>query len=77
MVVGGGMTGCVTAYAFAVAGVKVALVEAGYIGQGATASSTGLLMQEPETDYRPLEERYGRRAARHMTEMLSFQQENL
>lgn len=69
VVVGGGMTGCATAYAFAVAGIKVALVEAGYIGQGATASSTGLLMQEPETDYRPLEERYGRHAARYIWQM--------
>ena len=69
VIVGGGMTGCATAYAFAAAGIPVALVEAGALGQGATASSTGLLMQEPETDYRPLEDMYGRRAARRVWQM--------
>ena len=69
VIVGGGITGCATAYAFAAAGVPVALVEAAEIGQAGTGASTGLLMQEPETDYRPLEERYGKRAARRIWQM--------
>jgi len=36
VVVGGGLTGCMTAYAFAAAGVQVALLEAGRIGGGAS-----------------------------------------
>ena len=36
VIVGGGITGCATAYAFAAAGVSVALVEAGAIGQAGT-----------------------------------------
>ena len=35
VVVGGGLTGCATAYAFAAAGIKVVLVEAAQIGRGA------------------------------------------
>ena len=36
VIVGGGLTGCATAYAFAVAGVKAMLLEAGHIGRGNT-----------------------------------------
>ena len=38
VIVGGGLTGCATAYAFAAAGIKVALVEAGQIGRGGAPS---------------------------------------
>lgn len=68
-VIGAGMAGCATAYAFAASGVSVALVEAEAIGQGATASSTGLLMQELDGDYLELEAQYGRRAARRIWQM--------
>ena len=50
-IVGGGFSGCATAYAFAAAGIPVALLEAASIGQASTAGSTGLLMQEPGIDY--------------------------
>src|SRR5947209_6784018 len=36
IIVGGGMTGCATAYAFAAAGIKVALLEADRIGRAVT-----------------------------------------
>jgi glycine/D-amino acid oxidase-like deaminating enzyme len=36
VIVGGGLTGCLTAYAFAAAGVKVVLLEANRLGQGTT-----------------------------------------
>ena len=41
VIIGGGLTGCATAYAFAVAGVKVVLLEADQIGRGSTAGSNG------------------------------------
>src|SRR6478672_11134013 len=45
-IVGGGLTGCACAAAFAAAGVKVVLLEANRIGEGATAGSAGLLRQD-------------------------------
>jgi glycerol-3-phosphate dehydrogenase len=41
VIIGGGLTGCATAYAFAAAGIKVAVVEASQVGQGVTALSSG------------------------------------
>jgi glycine/D-amino acid oxidase-like deaminating enzyme len=47
VVIGGGLTGCAAAYAFAAAGVKVMLLEAGQIGHGSTAASAGWLSDDP------------------------------
>lgn len=47
-IVGGGFTGCATAYIMARAGVTVALVEQARLGRGSAAASTALLMQEPD-----------------------------
>jgi len=58
-VVGGGITGCLAAYAFARAGFSVVLIEASRIGRGSTIASTALLMQEPDVDFRDLAARYG------------------
>ena len=58
-IVGGGITGCLTAVLFADAGFSVVLLEAQRIGRGSTAASTALLMQEPDVDFRNLVERYG------------------
>ena len=69
VVVGGGLTGCATAYAFAAAGIGVMLLEAAGVGEGATAASAGLLLQEPNADYRALEGSQGRRAARLVWQM--------
>ncbi|MEW5981882.1 MAG: FAD-binding oxidoreductase [Acidobacteriota bacterium] len=63
-VIGGGMTGCITAHAFAAAGVRVALVESARIGQGSTGACPGLLRLEPAVPFRILQERHGLRAAR-------------
>src|SRR5205807_2979373 len=41
VIVGGGLTGCATAYSFAAAGVRVILLEANRIGQGVTAAAGG------------------------------------
>lgn len=66
VIVGGGLTGCLTAYAFGVAGVGAVLVEAGRIGHGSTASSAGVVLPEAAPDFAVLRERHGLRAARQM-----------
>jgi glycine/D-amino acid oxidase-like deaminating enzyme len=66
-IVGGGLTGCAAAWAFASAGVPVALFEAGRVGRGLGAvRGLGLLAQEPDADFQQVEAAYGRRAARHV-----------
>jgi glycine/D-amino acid oxidase-like deaminating enzyme len=65
VVIGGGLTGCVTAYAFAAAGVRVALVEAAQIGRGATAFSSGWIPDDPGASFVAADQLLGRRAARH------------
>jgi glycine/D-amino acid oxidase-like deaminating enzyme len=54
LIIGGGLAGCATAYAFAAHGVKVALIEAAQIGRGSAGQSAGWLADDPR----------GRRAAR-------------
>jgi glycine/D-amino acid oxidase-like deaminating enzyme len=70
VVVGGGMSGAMTAYACASAGMKVILLEAGRVGMGGSARATGLLSGEACDSYRDLEARAGRRAARAMFESM-------
>jgi glycine/D-amino acid oxidase-like deaminating enzyme len=65
VIVGGALTGCATAYAFAAAGVKVVLVEAEQIGRGNSGSSTGWISDEPGVDFVDLEKAAGLRGARH------------
>jgi glycine/D-amino acid oxidase-like deaminating enzyme len=66
VVVGGGMSGAMTAYACASAGLKVILLEADRIGLGGSGRATGLLSGEGAVDYRAVEARHGKRAARAM-----------
>ena len=47
VIVGGGLTGCATAYAFAAAGIKVVLLEADRIGRGSSASAFGWIADAP------------------------------
>jgi len=63
-IVGGGITGVSAAWMFAKAGIRVALVDCAQIGRGSTAASTALLMQEPDSDFVELADRYGTRSAR-------------
>lgn len=65
VIVGGGLTGCATAYAFAAAGVNVTMLEAGQIGRGSTAASAGCIAVDPGVDFVSLEKAIGVRKTRH------------
>jgi glycine/D-amino acid oxidase-like deaminating enzyme len=65
-IVGGGLTGCACASAFATAGVKVALLEAERIGIGATAGSLGLLRQDFDGLFQQTATLHGLRTARYV-----------
>ena len=67
-IVGGGLTGCATAYAFAAAGIKVVLVEAARIAQQGSGRGPGVLKGEAGARYRDVELRHGRKAARSIFE---------
>jgi glycine/D-amino acid oxidase-like deaminating enzyme len=64
VIVGGGLTGCATAYAFSAAGVKAIMLEAGQIGRGTTGSSAGWLGDDPGVGFAELEKAIGLRDAR-------------
>jgi glycine/D-amino acid oxidase-like deaminating enzyme len=64
-IIGGGLTGAFTAYAFAAAGVKVALFEGSRLGHGAAGSSIGWIGDEPGASFAEAEKMIGLRAARH------------
>ena len=68
VIVGGGLTGCATAYAIAAAGLRPILLEASRIGQGSAGRSAGLLLGEPGTSFRDLVARHGLRTTRLMLE---------
>ncbi len=64
VVIGGGLTGCATAYALAAAGLDVVLLEAERLAGGATARGTGAVVPEPDVRFRETERTCGRRIAR-------------
>src|SRR6185295_11475857 len=64
VVIGGGLTGCASAYALATAGFDVILVEADRIATGSTSAGLGAIVPEPATSYREAEHAVGRRTAR-------------
>jgi glycine/D-amino acid oxidase-like deaminating enzyme len=64
-IVGGGLTGCAAAYAFAAAGVRVALVEAERIGRGSTSAGAGWMSEDPGVGFVEVEKMIGLRLARH------------
>src|SRR6202011_383108 len=63
-IVGGGLTGCAGAYAFAGAGIKVVLVEQGQIGRASSGSSAGWISDDPGVGFGALEHALGLRPAR-------------
>jgi glycine/D-amino acid oxidase-like deaminating enzyme len=64
VIIGGGLTGCATAYAFAAAGVKVVLLEADQIGRGNTGGAAGWISEDPGVPFSDLEKTAGVRGAR-------------
>src|SRR5476651_1623999 len=65
VIIGGGLTGCATAYALAAAGVKVTLLESAQIGRGSTASAFGLIAEDPGVSFLEAQKAMGNTAARH------------
>ena len=63
-IVGGGLTGCATAYACALAGMKAIVIEADRVGRGSSGRSAGLLLPDPGPAFRAVEQAHGVRAAR-------------
>jgi glycine/D-amino acid oxidase-like deaminating enzyme len=64
VIVGGGLTGCATAYAFAAAGVKVTLLDAAQLGHGSSGSSSGWIGDDAGIGLADLEQTVGRRGAK-------------
>jgi len=64
VVIGGGLTGCATAYALSASGFKTVLVEGGQIGRGTTALSSGWIADEPAVPFHEVERAIGLRNAR-------------
>src|SRR6478672_4978307 len=65
VIVGGGLTGCATAYAFAAAGVNVMLLEADRVGRSNTSASAGWLSDDPGVPFAEAANLLGVRTARH------------
>jgi gamma-glutamylputrescine oxidase len=65
VIAGGGLTGCLCAYVFAQAGVRVMLVEAGRIGEQ-SATGLGWMPDTPLASFRAIQHAYGLRAARRV-----------
>lgn len=68
VIIGGGLTGCACALTFAAAGVKVLLLEAEAIGQGATARSSGLVREDFDASFKQTVSTHGLAAARILWE---------
>jgi glycine/D-amino acid oxidase-like deaminating enzyme len=60
------MTGALVAHAFASAGVSTTLLEGSMVGEGSTAASSALLLQEPDLELTQLADRYGMRTSRRI-----------
>ncbi len=68
VIVGAGLTGSVTAYLCAAAGLKTIVLEADRVGLGASGRSAGLLSSAPEQPVRHVVERLGLKDARQAYE---------
>ena len=66
VVIGGGITGALTALRFAEAGVRVAVLEADRVARGSTAASSALLLAEPDRGLVELGRRFGTSDARRI-----------
>jgi len=64
VIVGGGLTGCAAAYAFAAHGVDVVLLETDQVGRGSTGLASGWIGGDPGVSFVEVEKALGRAAAR-------------
>ena len=64
VVIGGGLTGCSTAYALSQAGVAVILLEAERLGAGSTSASSGLIREDFDASFQATTRAHGLRTAR-------------
>src|SRR6267378_276225 len=64
VIVGGGLTGCATAYAFAANGLDVVLIETDQIGRGSTGLASGWIGGDPGVPFLDAEKALGRATAR-------------
>jgi glycine/D-amino acid oxidase-like deaminating enzyme len=65
VILGGGLTGCLTAYAFAASGIPVVLLEGDQIGRGGSGLASGWMGGAPGPSFADLEKTAGRAAVRH------------
>ena len=68
VIVGGGLTGCATAYACAAAGLRPLVIEGDRIGFGSAGRSAGLLLPDPGVFFRDIVSAHGLRAAKRVFE---------
>jgi len=68
VIVGGGLTGCATAYTCAMAGLRPVVIEADRVGQGSSGRSSGLLLADPGPLFRDAVRSQGLKAARRVFE---------
>jgi len=64
VVIGGGLTGCISAHAFVAAGARVVLLDAAQIGRGNSGFSSGWISDDPGVPFADLERAVGLRQAR-------------
>jgi glycine/D-amino acid oxidase-like deaminating enzyme len=67
-IIGGGLTGCATAYTCTAAGLKAVLVESGRVGLGSAGRSAGLMLSDPRPLFRDVADAHGVRVARRVFE---------
>jgi gamma-glutamylputrescine oxidase len=67
-IIGGGLAGCFTAYAFAAAGVRVAVLEGDRLGSAGAGRGPGILRAEAAPWLGAVERRHGLKAARALFE---------
>jgi glycine/D-amino acid oxidase-like deaminating enzyme len=72
VVIGGGLTGCASAYTLAAAGMKVVLLEAERLASAGTAAGLGMIVPQPDATFRSVEAARGRRVARKAWEAAQY-----
>src|SRR5262249_7547089 len=64
VVIGGGLTGCATAFALTRAGANVVLLEADRLAAGGTSAGLGVIVPQPDAAFRSTDALAGRKPSR-------------